>query len=446
MAGGILGRLFGGGGPKEPRTEHNYAAFAWADGDDAKRGQPAWDAQGYAAERGLEFRGSGAFVGFRGVMPLSDDRIFNAVRGTLPGGQPGILFHELTLLSALSGHINGVSGSFFLTRIATEDYRFFNFRPEDMVKDWVNSHDPTGLLIDPDPTPPARAPVTTAATHVPEAVGSLPRVRIDRRRQWGGQNFEHEVKLERFGLPGWWWQSEPAVGDEMIAALLGGAAGDWLRAAGEPGLLQVLFREGELALRRNGFLDAAGMDALAGGLVVLADAFRAVGLTGAAPQPWATELPPPRWFTDSTWEPGGYDPTLRFREPVLALAQHLGATLEDARTFHRAFPELPVPGTAFGVLRRGDGTRLVLHNERDVLRVHIGPTAIVSPAPAGAAPTPYPVRAGDNLFRNVRGGLHATMRTRGFAYEGSTSGLGQALMADVETFLAAAEPVHRAAG
>ena len=441
----MLGRLFGRRSG-EPRTEHNRAAFAWEDGDDAKRGQPSWDAQGYASERGLEFRGSGAFVGFRGVMPLSDDLIYNAMRGRLPGGQPGILLHELVLLSADRGSIAGVGGSFYHLSIATENFRFFSLKPEDIVKDWIDSHDPTGLLIDPDPTPPARAPVTTAATHGPEVLGLFPRVRIDRRRQWGGQNFDHEVKLEQFGLPGWWWRSEPAVGDDVVASIVGGPAGDWLRAAGKPGLLQVLCREGELAVRRNGFLDAAGMDELAEGLGVLAGAFRTAGLAQADPQPWETELPPPRWLTQYEWEPGGYDPTLRFREAVLALAQHLGATLEDPRAYHRAFPELPVPGTAFAVLRRTDGTRLVLHNERDILRVHIGPTAIVSPAPPGAAPTDYPQRAGDNVFRSVRGSLHATMRTRGFAYEGSTAGLGQALIADVERFLADAEPLHRAAG
>jgi len=438
----MLGRLFGRKS-EGSRPQHNYAAFAWGDGDDAKRGRPSWDAQGYAAERGLQFRGSGAFVGFRGVMPLSDDRIFNAVRGRLPGGQPGILFHELMLLSALDGSIKGVSGSFYHLSIATEDYHFFNWSPEDIAKSWVNSHDPTGLLIDPDPTPPAHAPVTTAAAHVPEGVGSFPRVRIDRRKNWGGHDFDHKVKLEPFGLPGWWWRSEPAVGDDVIAAVLGAAAGEWLRAAGEPGLLQVLYREGELALRHNGFMDAAGMDALAGGPAVLTEAFRAAGLTYAQPQPWETELPPPRWFSQYDWEPGGYDPTLRFRDAVTMLAQHLGATLEDPRAFHLAFPELPVPGTAFAVLRRADGTRLVLHNERDILRVHIGPTAIVSPATPGAAATDGPQPVGTNLFGNVRGGLRATMRTRNFSFEGSYEGLGQALIADVEAFLADAEPVHR---
>ena len=162
----MLRRLFGGGS-EEARPNPNHAAFAWEDGDDAKRGRPSWDAQGYAAERGLEFRGSGAFVGFRGVMPLSDDRIFNAVRGRLPGGQPGILFHELMLLAALAGKVTGVSGSLYHVRIETEDFHFFNWRPEDIAKSWVNSHDPTGLLVDPDPTPPVHAPVTTAAAHVP---------------------------------------------------------------------------------------------------------------------------------------------------------------------------------------------------------------------------------------------------------------------------------------
>jgi hypothetical protein len=357
------------------------------------------------------------------------------MRGRLPGGEPGILMHELVLLAASAGEVTGVTGSLFHTRVSSGDFTLFPHSIEDVARSWVNSHDPTGLLVEPNSFPPARAPVSTAAAHVPETLGTFPRLRIDRRRGWGGLDFEHTVKLERFGLDGWWWRSEPEVSDDVVAAVAGGPIGDWLRAQGEPGLLQILSREGELAIRRNGFLDAAGLDALAEGLSVVAPALRAVGLAHAEPQNWSAELPPPRWFTHADWEPGGYDPGIHFRQPVLRLAQRSGATLEDPRAYHRAFPALPVPGTAFAVLRRGDGTRLVLHNERDLTRTHLGPTAIVRPAASGEEPGGYPTPAGNNLFRNTRGNLSATMRTRNFAFEGSTEALGYALIEDVERFL-----------
>ena len=43
-------------------------------------------------------------------MPLADDRIYNAVRGQLPGGAVGILFHELMLLRRTSTSSRAVRG------------------------------------------------------------------------------------------------------------------------------------------------------------------------------------------------------------------------------------------------------------------------------------------------------------------------------------------------
>ena len=67
-------QMVGGGAFPERRArgraalmgEHGYAAFAPEDREDAKRRRPAATLEGYAAERGLEYRGRGMLAGFRG--------------------------------------------------------------------------------------------------------------------------------------------------------------------------------------------------------------------------------------------------------------------------------------------------------------------------------------------------------------------------------------------
>src|SRR5690349_23835734 len=67
-----------------PPRLSGYGAFATADFADARRGHPDVDLSGYAAARGLEMLGSG-----------NEQLQFNVLRGTLPGGEQGMLFHHV---------------------------------------------------------------------------------------------------------------------------------------------------------------------------------------------------------------------------------------------------------------------------------------------------------------------------------------------------------------
>ncbi len=96
--------------------EHGYAAFAREDREDAKRRRPAVSLEGWAAERGLEYRGRGMLAGFRGALPRWEEEQHNLVRGVLPGGRWGILFHELLKTHSDS---HEMSGTFYGVRTSS---------------------------------------------------------------------------------------------------------------------------------------------------------------------------------------------------------------------------------------------------------------------------------------------------------------------------------------
>src|SRR5918992_2518072 len=83
---------------KHPQYEHPlpaYAAFKPADVEDARRRRPAADLRPYAQSRGLEYLDSRNPMGYWGVVPADERLQFNVLRGVLPGGRHGILFHHL---------------------------------------------------------------------------------------------------------------------------------------------------------------------------------------------------------------------------------------------------------------------------------------------------------------------------------------------------------------
>ena len=97
-----------------PRTRnHGYAALAREDVPDAKRGRPDVELGDYAANHGLEvFRGAMA-AGFRAALPVFEEYRFNVLRGLLPGGCYGLMFHELMEVphrgsASMSGSLFGV--------------------------------------------------------------------------------------------------------------------------------------------------------------------------------------------------------------------------------------------------------------------------------------------------------------------------------------------------
>src|SRR5947208_6805887 len=72
-----------------------YGAFARADVADARRRRPDVDLSGYAARRGLDMLGSRNAAGFFAALPLDEQLQFNVLRGPLPGGDQGLLFHHV---------------------------------------------------------------------------------------------------------------------------------------------------------------------------------------------------------------------------------------------------------------------------------------------------------------------------------------------------------------
>src|SRR5215217_8626179 len=72
-----------------------YGAFAREDVADARRRHPDTDLSGYATRRGLEMLGSRNAAGFFAALPLDEQLQYNVLRGPLPGGEQGILFHHV---------------------------------------------------------------------------------------------------------------------------------------------------------------------------------------------------------------------------------------------------------------------------------------------------------------------------------------------------------------
>jgi hypothetical protein len=73
----------------------------WDDPDDpTRKDRPDGDLTEYAASRGLEFKGSRPQMGYTAAFPMTPELTFNVVRGTLPGGEEGVVFHEVKLRNA----------------------------------------------------------------------------------------------------------------------------------------------------------------------------------------------------------------------------------------------------------------------------------------------------------------------------------------------------------
>src|SRR5512133_2763805 len=90
-----------------------YGAFAREDVADARRRRPDVDLSGYAARRGLDMLGSRNAAGFFAGLPLDEQLQFNVLRGPLPGGEQGILFHHvLPLPVAPDGSVVNAGGLF----------------------------------------------------------------------------------------------------------------------------------------------------------------------------------------------------------------------------------------------------------------------------------------------------------------------------------------------
>jgi hypothetical protein len=408
---------------------HGYAALAKGDVADAKRGHPDVDLAGYAAHRGLEvFRGAMA-AGFRAALPVFEEYRFNVLRGLLPGGCYGLMFHELMEVrhrgsASMSGSLYGVYAR------TPGRWRLRDFLPDrsdipyigELLSDLQNPREDPSLPA-PFGTESVWIPCTVAATHVPEATLPLNVLRLDRRRHHAPYDFAHHRKLDGLGLPGWHLRADPEPSDELLARLLEGPLRELLRRR-ENGFFQLLVIRGTLIARRNGFgRDGAAFDELARDLSLAAGAIRRACLPEADPRPFEEPLPPPPTVEDPHAPELSRTPPF-WREAFQKLARRLGLAPEDPVAYHRAFPSLPVPGRAAAVVRgrlpgyASEG-RLAYHSERSPMLTNEMRGAVIVRASESAEPTPPGgVRELDrNLVYNVRDGLLSMWSLRTAALE-----------------------------
>ena len=207
---------------------------------------------------------------------------------------------------------------------------------------------------------------------------------------------------------------------------------DW---ADQP-LFELTLRDGVMRARRNGYVfEPAELDRLVATVLAAGKVVRDVAMQASAPQPFSAPLPAP------DWPEGGYSASLAHPpEPWLislrALAADVRMTLEDPVAYVRAFPSQPVPGRPFAVLRGAvpgvpvEG-RLVFHTERSLRTHNLGRTAIVLPAPEGAADRPRERR--DGVDHAIRDGLVATWQSRSSTTAGDVGDL-QGLVAKAAEF------------
>jgi hypothetical protein len=327
------------------RAKHGRAAYAREDVEDSKRGRPAVDLSAAAAARGLRFRGPIRMGAFMSATPIWPDYVFNAMDGRLPRGRYGLFEHELDEVPVGQDGIDE-AGSFYGVR---STYR---------SRESVGSFLTYGLLGSEkaEPNEPFAAnavwiPASSVAVRAPETnvLGSFDIRRKGNLPRWGVQD------LGELGLPGFRGAGtdSPEVDRDVLAEALAGRAGDALRECAYPYLrLEVGF--GVVSLRRNGFAPEPEIDELIERAERIAE-----GLTAACgkllrPQSLDAPLPPP----------AGPDPGLSKKQRQLAeimdgnasgaaerIAGELGMEVEDPRAYHRAFPEVPMPGRARIVLR-----------------------------------------------------------------------------------------------
>ena len=409
--------------------KHGYAALAREDVPDAKRGHPEVDLGDYAAQRGLEvFRGAMA-AGFRAALPVFEEYRFNVLRGLLPGGCYGLMFHELMEVAhggsaSMSGTLHGVYAR------TPGRWRLRDFLPDrsdipiigELLSDLQNPREDRSPPV-PFGTESVWIPCTVAATHVPEATLPLHFLRLDRRHHHAPYDFAHHRKLDGVGLPGWQLRADPEPSDELLARLFEGPLRELLRSR-QDRFFQLLVLRGTLIARRSGFgKDAAAFDQLARDLSLAAATIRTACLPEADPRPFGEPLPEPPEMQDPDAPELSRTPPVS-REAFHKLATRLGLTSEDPVAYHRAFPSLPVPGRAAAVMRgrlpgcASEG-RLAYHSERSPLLTNEMRGAVMVRASESAQPTPPGgVRELDrNLVYNVCDGLLSIWSLRTAALE-----------------------------
>jgi hypothetical protein len=331
---------------------------------DGFRGEPDVDLSDYAAARGLEHRGNTTQLGMLGAMPLSEELQFNVLRGTLAGGEEGILFHEVKMYE------EGTNGTFFGQRIGKK------IKAGDLVpkpKDLLPALPVVGWFAG-GKLHYFKCPATTAAIRLPEAQGPLVGLQVGRRKErviqgdptaavvisfreeetWdSGPGHWGSDKLDDVGLPGWQAAVRMRGRPEVQQAVLAGPVRELLSAE-QPLGFQITYWFGCLIVLQQHFLkQAPQLDALSEKCSWLAKEIRRICTAMGEPLPFATALDPPGWYAGWLKLPndkffGGNGEVLH---SVAEVAQAFGMTVEDQWAFTRGFCDVGIPGEPFGVMR-----------------------------------------------------------------------------------------------
>jgi hypothetical protein len=335
-------------------NNHGYGAFEQADTADAKRGRPDFDLRAYAEERGLEFldRADPPLAGWKQALPRFPEYAFNMLRGSLPGGRHGLMWHEAWEIFA-SGEGDTVSydvpGSYYGTYYkGVGSASALSFLP---YIGWLFSKDRSHVLEEPFGLNRIWVPCTVVTVRVSEPIGVAPRfsfIQKDRTSRHAGKD------LAAFGLPDTKVVADPDLPDDLVTALIADphklVHQRWIG-----GYFGVRFSNGTLVLRRNGFIrEPAMLDQLAMDTCAIAQQYADVARPRTEPRPFDTELPTRTIadVIDLTTRPDPFGiPVGEWVKGFNEYAERHGLTHEEPRDFHLAFPSLPAPGHAVGVMR-----------------------------------------------------------------------------------------------
>lgn len=330
-------RRDGSGGGDRTHRCHSYAAFSEEDVEDAKRCAPPGGLEEYAHARGLTFGGRDRVGHVIGIVPPWPEYVFNACRGALAPSRFGVVAHELFEIGFTEGQTRrrlDMDGKFHAEKLRDP-------RPMRRLIPGVEFLGLAEPKDEPFGAVAAWVPATTVALTVPEAA-LLPAFTVrpaDRLTSSGNP------RLAPFGLPGSRLWNRGGLTDVQQDALFAGAAGRAL-AAIDGDYVELAVTHGQLLVRRNGFvMDAATLDALVAGAVAIAEGLAAVEARGGAPADPDEPLPAP------PAPEGRFADTDRWDGTLDMAAEKFELTREDPAALHRAFPRLPVPGRARGVLR-----------------------------------------------------------------------------------------------
>jgi hypothetical protein len=353
------------------------------------------------------------------------------VRGVLPGGRHGILFHHLHDIPVYYDY----DKKEWRLRIGAKvhDLTIQSAARIRDAKDLLNVIPVVGMFVDSDMGEErpmaAGVPMTVGATHLPQ-LATVPPFQVvndDKEHLLERLDFLHDgIKLDDYGFPGMWADAPgaPDPDEALVERLLATSFGAVLRTLDPRAYFRVRIDHGQLAIGIDGYVDQPGvLDVLGEAVAAAADGIAEAARPMHQPRPFAEPLPAADWPERQSFEQMLRHPSVYPPEPyipgMLAGAEKRGWIPEDSTAYHLAFPDLPVPGTAWAVMRFTPPEtsaigRVAWHAERPMSRYNIGRNAVLLPAAPGAAPTPPgAVRRQDlNLHYAVADGILCAWRGR----------------------------------